>query len=230
VVWAARYEVWGKAQVLINEVENPLRLQGQYEDGETGLHYNRHRYCDPVAGQFISLDPLGLAAGENLSNYAPNTAEWTDPLGLWGAGAATPRYRHGPNGELRRAFAQIRPQDLNTGTRTNGSSRARAKALGCQYDEAGHPIGFQLGGKGGVDEIFSQNRGINRGQFAQFESSIAAQVRAGHTVFVRITPQYMTGSTRPYAVAYSVRVNGQTTMTRFANPPRFPNCVCPGTH
>ena len=34
-------------------------------DGETGLHYNRHRYYDPRAARFVSEDPIGLAGGVN---------------------------------------------------------------------------------------------------------------------------------------------------------------------
>ncbi|EOI5716518.1 RHS repeat-associated core domain-containing protein [Cronobacter turicensis] len=60
----------------------PLRYQGQYFDGETGLHYNRFRYYDPDAGRFISQDPIGLAGGINLYQYAPNPLVWVDPLGL----------------------------------------------------------------------------------------------------------------------------------------------------
>ena len=81
VVWAAHQEVWGRARVL-DAVSNQLRLQGQYEDEETGLHYNRHRYFDPVGGQFVSQDPLRLAPQENLSAYGPNAQVWIDPLGL----------------------------------------------------------------------------------------------------------------------------------------------------
>ena len=66
----------------VNQVDNPLRLQGQYEDGETGLHYNRYRYYAPQIGAFISQDPLGLAAGVNVHDFAPNALGWVDPLGL----------------------------------------------------------------------------------------------------------------------------------------------------
>jgi RHS repeat-associated protein len=82
VVWQARHEVWGQARVLVGEVHNPLRLQGQYEDEETGLHYNRHRYFDAVAGQFVSLDPIGLVGGLNIYQFGPNIFNWADPLGL----------------------------------------------------------------------------------------------------------------------------------------------------
>jgi RHS repeat-associated protein len=82
VVWSARYDVLGFAQVLRSEISNPLRLQGQYLDEETQLHYNLSRYYDPRAGQFASKDPLSLAVGENVYRYALNTLQWTDPLGL----------------------------------------------------------------------------------------------------------------------------------------------------
>ena len=83
VVWAARYEAWGKVKKLsVNEVDQPLRLQGQYFDAETGLHYNRWRYYCPENGSFVSQDPLGLMAGENIYGFGPNAQMWVDPLGL----------------------------------------------------------------------------------------------------------------------------------------------------
>jgi RHS repeat-associated protein len=85
VVWSMRYAVWGRAVAADdNVVESLIRLQGQYEDVETGLHYNRHRYFDPDVGQFVAQDVLGLAAGLNLYWYGMNTLRWSDPLGLMG--------------------------------------------------------------------------------------------------------------------------------------------------
>jgi RHS repeat-associated protein len=83
VVWAALYDAWGKVKKLsVNEVDQPLRLQGQYFDAETGLYYNRFRYYCPETGSFISQDPLGLVPGENIYTFAPNIQGWVDPLGL----------------------------------------------------------------------------------------------------------------------------------------------------
>ncbi|MDU7376733.1 MAG: RHS repeat-associated core domain-containing protein, partial [Enterobacteriaceae bacterium] len=59
-----------------------LRMQGQYLDRETGLHYNLFRYYDPDSGRFTQQDPIGLAGGLNLYQYAPNPLSWSDPLGL----------------------------------------------------------------------------------------------------------------------------------------------------
>ncbi|WCM98909.1 RHS domain-containing protein [Acidovorax sp. GBBC 1281] len=71
----------GEVQSL-NLVEQPLRFQGQYFDGETGLHYNRFRYYDPVTGRFVHQDPIGLFGGTNFFVYAANTSGWLDPFGL----------------------------------------------------------------------------------------------------------------------------------------------------
>lgn len=81
-VWAARYEASGRAVPLVEKVDSPLRLQGQYFDRETGLHYNTFRYFDPHAGRFVSLDPIGMLSGnENLYAFAPNPLGYIDPLG-----------------------------------------------------------------------------------------------------------------------------------------------------
>ncbi|MFA8330139.1 RHS repeat-associated core domain-containing protein, partial [Burkholderia ubonensis] len=91
VVWLGRYRAWGaektvwQAQPERHEAGNPIRFQGQYHDDETGLHYNRHRYYDPDTGRFISKDPIGLAGGINVYQYAPNPTGWIDPLGLTGS-------------------------------------------------------------------------------------------------------------------------------------------------
>ncbi len=60
----------------------PLRYAGQYADSETGLHYNLFRYYDPQIGRFTVQDPIGLAGGWNLYQYAPNPLGWIDPWGL----------------------------------------------------------------------------------------------------------------------------------------------------
>ncbi|WP_279721360.1 RHS repeat-associated core domain-containing protein [Chromobacterium haemolyticum] len=84
------YQAWGQAREIIADaankagIRNPFRFQGQYQDEESGLHYNRHRYYDPEIGRFISRDPIGLMGGINIHSYAPNPVEWVDPAGLAG--------------------------------------------------------------------------------------------------------------------------------------------------
>ncbi|WP_183132397.1 RHS repeat-associated core domain-containing protein, partial [Pseudomonas coronafaciens] len=85
IVWQAKYRAWGAVEKLVvNEVEQNLRFQGQYFDAETGLHYNTFRYYDPEIGRFITQDPIGLLGGFNLYQYAPNSVAWVDPWG-WSA-------------------------------------------------------------------------------------------------------------------------------------------------
>ena len=73
---ANEQDIWGEL------TDQAIRFQGQYFDVETGLHYNRFRYYDPAIGRFIRQDPIGLAGGKNLYQYAPNPIEWIDPSGL----------------------------------------------------------------------------------------------------------------------------------------------------
>ncbi|PWB29013.1 hypothetical protein DCO48_22460, partial [Pseudomonas sp. SDI] len=61
--------------------EQNLRLQGQYYDAETYLHYNTFRYYDPGVGRFTTQDPIGLAGGVNLYRYGRNPTGTIDPWG-----------------------------------------------------------------------------------------------------------------------------------------------------
>jgi RHS repeat-associated protein len=85
-VWSATYDAFGKATVAPSStITSSLRFPGQYFDEETGLHYNWNRYYDPVAGRYISTDPLGFAAGDsNLYRYVANSpVNAIDPKGLY---------------------------------------------------------------------------------------------------------------------------------------------------
>jgi RHS repeat-associated protein len=98
IVWSADYDALGAVESVRGDPdENPIRLQGQYFDAETGLYYNRYRYYDPGSCTFVSQDPLGLAAGVDLYRYAPNVWTWVDPFGLT-CDAAKARIRKIPDG------------------------------------------------------------------------------------------------------------------------------------
>jgi hypothetical protein len=62
------------------------------------------------------------------------------------------------------------------------------------------------------------NSTYNQGAMAQFENFVASEVAAGKTVYVRVSLQYIPGSTRPYAVVYQARINGETIRRFFPNP------------
>ena len=81
IIWLGEYTLFGQLKHQHNrdrwyssdKTEQNLRFAGQYYDQETGLHYNTLRYYDPNCGRFTQQDPIGLAGGINLYQYAPNT-------------------------------------------------------------------------------------------------------------------------------------------------------------
>ena len=67
-----QHTLWGTTIWHPGGAQSPLRFPGQYEDPETGLHYNHHRYYDPVSATYLTPDPLGLAPAPNPHTYVPN--------------------------------------------------------------------------------------------------------------------------------------------------------------
>jgi len=112
LVWSSTFKTYGALAVAhVNEVDNPLRFQGQYHDEETGLHYNRHRYYDPNCGQFTTQDPIGLLGGMNAYQYAPNPMTWVDPWGLSGKEGCSLQLYWPPNrGFARAPVSQTLPE------------------------------------------------------------------------------------------------------------------------
>ena len=85
LLWFGRYTGWGRLKEetkVTDSAYQPFRLQNQYADRETGLHYNFFRYYEPDVGRFVNQDPIGLMGGMNLYQFAPNTQQWIDHLGL----------------------------------------------------------------------------------------------------------------------------------------------------
>ena len=85
LLWYGEYTAWGrlkKDERVYKDAHQPFRLQNQYYDSETGLHYNYFRYYDSETGRFVSQDVIGLVGGENFYQFSPNTQSWIDPLGL----------------------------------------------------------------------------------------------------------------------------------------------------
>ena len=59
--WQAQLDSYGAVRQGQGKAQDcPFRYQGQYEDIETGLYYNRFRYYGPETGSYISQDPIGL--------------------------------------------------------------------------------------------------------------------------------------------------------------------------
>jgi RHS repeat-associated protein len=84
------YDPYGNQTHSTNAVATPLGYAGQYTDPTTGLIYMRARWYDPHTAQFLTRDPLGLAAGsQDPYNYTnQNPTNLIDPLGLAGCDPA----------------------------------------------------------------------------------------------------------------------------------------------
>jgi len=143
VVWSVSYKAYGSLALKhVNEIENPIRFQGQYHDIETGLHYNRHRYYDPNCGQFITQDPIGLVGGLNSYRYVPNPTSWVDPLGLIVVYRNLRADENPAEGLTAKKPSRNMTVDghVRTGSRNNGSqfiSTTTAPEVAAKWNEAG---------------------------------------------------------------------------------------------
>ena len=83
-VWECELDVYGKVRKVKGEQAFiPFRYQGQYEDKETGLYYNRFRYYSPESGGYISQDPIGLLGNNpNFYGYTFDSNTEVDVFGL----------------------------------------------------------------------------------------------------------------------------------------------------
>lgn len=84
LVWEMLLDVYGEVKECHGDrTLVPFRYQGQYEDEETGLYYNRFRYYSPEMGMYISSDPIGLAGNNpTLYGYVQDVNTLIDWFGL----------------------------------------------------------------------------------------------------------------------------------------------------
>ena len=85
LLWFGNYTGWGRLKEetkVTDSAYQPFRLQNQYADPETGLHYNFFRYYESDAGRFVNQDPIGSKGGENFYQFSTNIQNMIDPWGL----------------------------------------------------------------------------------------------------------------------------------------------------
>jgi RHS repeat-associated protein len=83
--WGVEYDVYGKIRKrsVGGAVDCPFRYQGQYEDEETGLYYNRFRYYEPSKGVYLSQDPIRMKGNRlGFYSYVKDTGVRLDQIGL----------------------------------------------------------------------------------------------------------------------------------------------------
>jgi RHS repeat-associated protein len=78
IVWAVKLDPWGNIEEQFNpqDIDQAIRLSGQYHDRETGLYYNIDRYYDPLIGACINQNPAE-ATQVNRYGYPLNLATET---------------------------------------------------------------------------------------------------------------------------------------------------------
>lgn len=83
--WECELDSYGKVRMEKGEIGScPFRYQGQYEDVETGLYYNRFRYYAVEEGIYVSRDPIGLYGNKLLLYaYVSDVCKKVDYLGLF---------------------------------------------------------------------------------------------------------------------------------------------------
>ena len=98
-VWEQELDIFGRKRTGNNNSSFiPFKYQGQYEDIETGLYYNRFRYYDSCTGNYISQDPIGLAGGNpTLYAYVKATTCYLDIFG-WAVANGGTAPQHGGKG------------------------------------------------------------------------------------------------------------------------------------
>jgi len=110
-LWRSEATLWDQTRKFARS-DCPLRFQGQYEDAESGLYYNVHRYYDPHCGMYLSADPIGLAGGLRPHSYVHNPNAWIDPLGLAPCGAQDSRSSN-PYQGVRKASEYLRSMKVS---------------------------------------------------------------------------------------------------------------------
>lgn len=79
---AYSYKAFGKIASQTGSLADNQSFVGRELDPDSGLLYMRARYYDPVAGRFVSADPIGYQGGINLYTYASNNpVRLIDPFG-----------------------------------------------------------------------------------------------------------------------------------------------------
>jgi len=77
------YDSFGNLVASSGSIVNNFRYTGREWDSETSLYYYRARYYDPLAGRFLSEDPIGFFGGMSFYVYTLNNpVKFTDKFGL----------------------------------------------------------------------------------------------------------------------------------------------------
>lgn len=169
----------------------------------------------PVNGNFTDADKAAMERGVPLlgnddfknSRKGP---QWEDPE----KGYLKPNYEYttGENGYSYKTDSQGRiihaealplkekPRD----ERIPHNSQSPEKVNG---DDAGHIIGDQFGASSDIDNIISQESGLNRKEYKKLENYLRSQLKEGNKVEALYDLTYEDNSRRPSEMSIKYRIN-----------------------
>ena len=235
LLWSSDHDTWGSLRILrrattkgdywTEEVTEtpaqtvsitfcPIRFQGQWEDAETGLNYNRFRYYDPAEASFSQADRIGVWGGFRAHGYVDQPTTFVDSRGLRGV-RVTPGQPGGcadfvleisravypeTAGHIADAISNGQPQHVTLNRPGAGGNRAelrpdmrRARSNCCRTgtDIDEWPMAmFDEGGLGAsLREILA---GDNRGAGSSINHALrGAGVQNGQTVCFRVVDAFI---------------------------------------
>lgn len=128
-------------------------------------------------------------------------------------------FRSDDKGRLKSAEGKLYLRNEPSKTRIPNGTTIEKIAKGDQKkdDDRGHLLGDQFNGPGDIGNLIAQNQELNRGQYAQFENSLAKEIRNGKDVYVKIDLKYKGNSNRPDKIVVNYSINGEKAARVFNN-------------
>ena len=83
--------------------------------------------------------------------------------------------------------------------------------------ERGHLIGHQFGGSGGIENLSIMAGEVNHGDFYKLENKLAAAVKDGADVKMKVEPIYEGNSNKPTEYRATYSINGEKDVVVFSN-------------
>ncbi len=84
-------------------------------------------------------------------------------------------------------------------------------------DDSGHLIADRFNGSGELENLVPMERGLNRGDYAKLEGTLAEAVKDGADVRMKVEPVYNGDSSRPDEFRVSYSIDGDKEVVVFKN-------------